>query len=124
MGEQVRELKDMKIVQASGKLRWDLLPLSEIEDVVKILTFGANKYSDNNWKNAIYDTDHKNRYFAALMRHLVAWRNGEVIDPESKLPHLAHAMCNVLFLMWFDKNGDKKIETTLAREDIKDPYKS
>ena len=34
------------------------------------------------------------------MRHLVAWRMGEWIDPESKLPHLAHVTWNGIALLW------------------------
>ena len=34
-----------------GKLRWDLLPLEEIEDIVKLYTAGSIKYGDNNWQN-------------------------------------------------------------------------
>ena len=33
-----------------GKLRWDLLPLEEIEDIVKVYTSGANKYGENTWQ--------------------------------------------------------------------------
>ena len=33
-----------------GKLRWDLLPLEEIEDIVKLYTAGSIKYGDNNWQ--------------------------------------------------------------------------
>jgi hypothetical protein len=83
------------------KDRWDLLPLECVEDVVKILTFGAEKYGPDNWQNV---TPFEDRYYSALMRHLVAWRKGEKIDPESKLPHLAHAMCNLVFLSWGEKN--------------------
>ena len=85
----------------TGKLRWDLLPMECIEDVVKILSFGSTKYGDNNWQNV---TPFEERYFAALMRHIVSWRNGEKIDPESGLSHLAHAMCNIVFLSWNEKH--------------------
>lgn len=85
-----------------GKLRWDLLPLDCIEDLVKILTFGANKYGVNNWQKVEED-----RYFAALMRHLVASRLGELNDSESGLSHLSHAMCNVLFLLWIEKHKEQ-----------------
>lgn len=64
---------------------------------MKILTYGAQKYGDNNWQNLEQFED---RYYAALMRHLVAWRKGEESDPESGLPHLAHVMANGLFLRW------------------------
>jgi hypothetical protein len=87
----------------NGKLRWDLLLYAEVEDIVKVLSFGALKYEDNNWMKV---DNAENRYFAAAMRHLVAWRKGEKIDPESKLPHLAHAACNLLFLAWFDRKKD------------------
>jgi hypothetical protein len=90
----------------TGKLRWDLLPIDCIEDVVKILTFGSEKYGPNNWQEV---EDAGNRYYAALMRHLAANRKGESMDEESGLPHLAHAMCNVVFLLWLEKNKLKKV---------------
>jgi hypothetical protein len=79
----------------SDKLRWDLLPMRPIEDAIKVLTFGASKYGPNNWR---YVEEAKERYFAALMRHIAAYRKGESLDPESGLSHLAHAMCNIIFL--------------------------
>ena len=81
----------------NGKLLWNLLPAAEVEDVVRVLTMGANKYSPDNWKVV---PDAVERYYAALLRHLIAWRKGELTDPESGLPHLAHVTCNTLFLQW------------------------
>ena len=83
------------------KDRWDLLPLDCIEDVVKILSFGSKKYGDNSWQQV---SEFEDRYYAALMRHLVEWRKGNKIDEESGLSHLSHAMCNLVFLCWNDKN--------------------
>lgn len=77
------------------KLRWDLLDLETLEEEVKVLTFGAAKYGPNNWKGV---EDGINRYFAALLRHVTAWRTGERLDPESGQHHLSHAMCNLRFL--------------------------
>jgi hypothetical protein len=85
----------------TGKLRWDLLPLDCVEEVVKILTFGAEKYDANNWQLV---EDGENRYYAALMRHLTASRLGEKTDSESGLSHLSHAMCNIVFLLWLEKH--------------------
>jgi hypothetical protein len=84
-----------------GKPMWDLLPYKQVSDIVDILTFGASKYGPNQWQevdNARY------RYFAAMMRHLTAWWEGESVDDESGKSHLAHAGCCLLFLMWFDNN--------------------
>jgi len=81
------------------KLRWDLIPLDAVEQVVRVLTFGAKKYAPNNWQ--IVDSA-KDRYYAALLRHIKAWRCGESIDPDSGLFHLAHVACNAIFLLWFE----------------------
>lgn len=83
----------------NGKDRWDLLPIGTIEQIVEVLTFGTNKYCDNNWQKV---NNGKERYFAALMRHLVAYRKGEFFDKESGLPHLAHAGCCLIFIMWIE----------------------
>ena len=76
------------------KDQWNLLPLAPIEQVVKVLTYGANKYAPENWRNV-----ESERYVAALFRHIVAWRKGEKFDEETSLHHLAHAICNLIFLM-------------------------
>lgn len=83
----------------TDKLRWDLLLWKQVNKVVEVLTFGAKKYGENNWKEV---ENGGNRYFAAAVRHLVAWRQGETVDKESGVHHLAHAICCLLFLMWRD----------------------
>jgi hypothetical protein len=89
----------------SGKPRWDLLPMTEVGEAVDVLTTGAVKYEDDNWKRV---PDHRSRYFSAAMRHLTAWWGGERLDAETGKSHLAHAVCCLLFLMWFDnKEGSR-----------------
>ncbi|MCU7521636.1 MAG: hypothetical protein HF312_15575 [Ignavibacteria bacterium] len=83
----------------AGKDRWDLLPFAQVRQIVKVLTFGAAKYEPNNWQGV-----EKERYIAAAFRHLTAWIDGERCDPESGIHHLAHAACNLLFLLWQDDN--------------------
>ena len=78
----------------AGKARYDLIPATPLHEVVLVLTHGAEKYGDENWRKGATD-----RYFAAAMRHLWAWWRGEETDAESGLSHLAHAACCVLFLM-------------------------
>lgn len=84
----------------SGKLKYSLLPFSSLSSVVEVLMFGEQKYAKDNWKDV---ADPKTRYFDAAMRHLIQWKEGETLDKESKLPHLAHATCCLLFLLFFDK---------------------
>jgi hypothetical protein len=83
----------------SGKERWDLLPWDQVTDVVGVLTFGAGKYADDNWKVVL---EPRKRYSAAALRHITSRLRGERLDPETGRPHLAHAVCCLLFWMWFD----------------------
>ena len=85
-----------------GKARWDLLPWKQVKSVVDVLTFGARKYADNNWQAV---ESPRERYFAAVMRHIEAWWGGEKNDFESGLHHLAHAACCLIFMMWFDEQS-------------------
>ena len=80
-----------------GKLRWDLLPLRPVQLAVEVMTKNLDKYGEDNWQRIDRPID---RFYAALMRHISAWRLGENLDPETKLPHLAHALVCVLFLVW------------------------
>ena len=84
----------------AGKLRYDLVPTEPLEAIAEVMTYGANKYGANNWQNVEDD-----RYYAALMRHLIAWRKGQIYDKESGLQHLKHALCNVAFLLYKEGNG-------------------
>ena len=77
---------------------WDLLPFGAMEEVVKVMTHGATKYAPGNWRHVP-----ANRYWAALMRHLLAFRKGEYLDQDSGLPHLSHALCNMVFLVTMSK---------------------
>jgi len=84
----------------SEKLQYQLIPPESLEKIAEVLTFGAKKYPQpDNWKRI---DDIQGRYIGALMRHVEAYRSGEKIDPESKLPHLAHAGCCLMFMLWAD----------------------
>jgi hypothetical protein len=89
-----------KSVESAGKPRLDLLPTVALEQIGAVLTFGASKYGDNNWRRGA----RWGRYYAALLRHLYAWWRGEDCDPETGLSHLAHAACCLLFLMEYQRN--------------------
>jgi hypothetical protein len=85
-----------------GKLPMHLLPFESLEDVSRVLQYGAERYGAHNWKLL---PDAKARYSAALLRHISAHMRGEIVDPESGLSHLSHAACNALFLVYFEKEG-------------------
>lgn len=83
----------------SSKLRYSLLPVGTVNQVVQVLEFGSKKYADNNWQKV---ENSRTRYYDAAMRHIDAWFNGDLKDNETGLHHLAHAICCLMFLMWFD----------------------
>ena len=83
-----------------GKIKYDLVPIDAYEGLAKVLTFGALKYAPGDWKNVTP----KSRYHAAAMRHIIAhlkWEEegneGLALDEESGLPHLDHALTNLVF---------------------------
>lgn len=83
------------------KVRMDLIDPNFVTGVGQVLTFGAKKYAPNNWQKVDNAED---RYYAAALRHLLAWRAGEKLDPESGLNHLKHVATNIMFLMYFEEN--------------------
>lgn len=104
--KRMEELLTQGVKFDKDKPRWDLLPINITEEVVKVLTYGANKkYSPNNWR-MVDDLD--NRYYAAAQRHLCSYRQGELYDPETGLSHLAHAICGLMFMgenLLFNEKG-------------------
>jgi len=81
------------------KPRWTLFPDRTLTTVLAVLEHGAKKYSFNNWQHV---ENAEVRYYDAAMRHLEARKMGWYTDSESKLPHVAHAICCLMFLLWFD----------------------
>lgn len=86
----------------NGKNRFDLIPWKALNEMVKVLTWGATHYGDRNW---MLVKNPRARYFAALHRHLYKWIEGEIYDPQTSVHHLGHAGVNVLFLLALDLEG-------------------
>lgn len=81
-----------------GKPRWSLLMrgcADALQAVVRVLTFGAQKYADDSWQDV---QNGQQRYRDALYRHLNAIERGELADDESGESHWAHVATNALFL--------------------------
>jgi hypothetical protein len=90
------------------KLDYSLLPIEALEEEIKVLMIGAEKYESGNWRkvpNGIV------RYINAAYRHL-----GEIVkllnedrsleeiaklkDADDNLHPLAHASCDIHFALW------------------------
>lgn len=86
------------------KPAWSLLPVHEVEDTVKVLTFGRRKYAAWNWQRV---ENGEERYKDAARRHLAEIDKGVKKDPETGFPHYAHAICSLLFAFWHSRNRRK-----------------
>ena len=82
------------------KLPWHLMPMEPLEEITKVLAFGAKKYGDRNWENPGLSW---HRLYRAAFNHLKEWWLGRETDPETGLSHLAHAACNILFLLEYSR---------------------
>ena len=92
MGQEIMLKKgdlgsDGAVKSDANKARYDLIPATPLDLLARIYTMGAKKYADRNWEKGMA----WGRVFAAIMRHLWAFWRGEDLDPESGLPHPAHA---------------------------------
>ena len=77
------------------KTRLDLISPIALEEEGKVMTFGASKYGDNNWREGIAWS----RVIGALLRHANAFNGGEDNDPETGISHLAHVRCCAAFIL-------------------------
>ena len=91
----------------SGK--WDPTIVSPdmIHAIAKVMEFGAQKYGRDNWRKC----ENPEKLLAATLRHIHAHQKGEVLDTDSDLPHLHHALCNLAFIAHF-----KELELEAADE--------
>lgn len=82
----------------SAKVRMELLSPVALEELSKVLTFGAKKYASHNWRKGLVWS----RLLGAALRHLLAFMGGQDKDPETGISHINHAMCNLMFLSEFE----------------------
>tara|TARA_R110002074_G_scaffold81156_1_gene182055 strand:+ start:152 stop:610 length:459 start_codon:yes stop_codon:yes gene_type:complete len=97
----------------SEKPKMYLLPPKATVEVAKVLTFGAAKYDEENWRKL---EDAQNRYSGGALRHIFSHLDGELEDPETNLSHLAHAICCLLFKLELELENDKKNKEEGLRE--------
>lgn len=89
--------RDAGLKYDSGKPRVGLLSADmprAIEEVAKVLTYGAEKYAPGNWQHV---DNAEQRYLDASWRHELQRAKGGLKDAETGLDHLAHKICCDLF---------------------------
>jgi hypothetical protein len=86
----------------NGKAPMALIPPEALKDIAEVFGFGAAKYGTNNWRDD-GDITPWLRTYSSTQRHLNAWLSGEDNDPESGMPHLAHAATQLMILLTHTK---------------------
>ena len=104
--ERVKPSEATGVKYDNGKLQWTLLPFRAIKEVLEVLAFGAKKYAADNWKIV---PEARTRYVDAAFRHLTDWHLKERLDGETGKSHLAHAICCLLFLLWFEQEDRSNV---------------
>lgn len=101
----IKPVEPNKLVEGykadEDKAPWHLAPWDAFAAIVKVLAFGAKKYTSRNWEKGMAWS----RPFSALQRHMTAWWMGEKADPETGYSHLWHAGCCIVFLIAFEIRG-------------------
>ena len=94
-----------------GKVQLSLLPRRSLKEVARVLEFGLAKYGErNSWQRV---ENPRQRYVDAARRHLDDYMDylentensadaPDCYDLESSRHILAHAVCDLLFVLWFD----------------------
>lgn len=98
-----------------GKIQWSLVHFDSISELPKVLEFGAQKYSRDNWKKGLK----LNEILDSMQRHLSSVIDGEQFDDESNLHHMGHIMCNAMFYMY-----NYKKQTNEQKKEEKIPIKN
>lgn len=90
----------------ADKLRYDLIDVDFEEEMAKVITEGAKKYAPNSWQKV---KDAKDRYYAALRRHVAAVRKGEFRNAEDgDVSHFAQIAVNAMFLYVLETKMEEK----------------
>lgn len=89
------QVNDPKGAAGALKAPMHLIPPYALEQTAWVQKLGAEKYGPYNWRKTGVCAS---TYVSAIMRHLNAWRDGEDLDPESGISHIAHiaSSCNIL----------------------------
>lgn len=69
-------------------------------ECAQVFEYGKKKYAAWNWAKGMSWS----AVIGCAARHLFAMIQGEVLDPESGLPHRGHVMCNIVMLMTYIDN--------------------
>ena len=107
------QYNDPKGAAGAVKVPLGLIPPYAMEQTAWVHKLGAEKYGAWNWRETGVCAS---TYVNAILRHLNAWRDGEDLDPESGISHLAHVACSANILMDAGKCGKLQDDRNTTRQ--------
>lgn len=102
----MEDINGAKKYDEDKSIMGELLKFKGFGAVSAVLTFGAKKYGRSNWTK-LHAQD---RLLDAAIGHMYSHVQGEEFDKESGLPHIAHAVCSLLFLL---EHSEKRYDRNL-----------
>ena len=105
---------------AAGALKTPLglIPPYAMEQTAWVHKLGSDKYGPYNWRKTGVCAS---TYVNAILRHLNAWRDGETLDPESGISHLAHVACSCNILLDADHCGTLQDDRNVKPQPVEIP---
>lgn len=98
MSDMNKKIESKKNDITDGKVRMDLLPWAELEEIARVYTAGAKKYGPNQWQDLPNGYE---RYKGAMLRHLCEVEKGNDIDNETGCYHIAQVAWNAIAMLHF-----------------------
>lgn len=100
----VQNLANPKEACGAVKAPYEFSPEAPIAMMHGVMAGGAFKYGPYNWRDSSVSAT---TYIGGIKRHLALWADGQDIDSESGIDHLAHIMAGCSILI------DAKLQGTL-----------
>jgi len=98
-----------------------LIPTILTHTLARVYEWGINnKYRRDSWKEFTPEQAREDLTPAA-MRHIDCFRDGEWLDPQTKLPHLILAIWNLTTLLWHCSREKKEIHAPESYFDAPPP---
>jgi hypothetical protein len=98
-GERIDYPSGMRRDVQEGKVRYDLVDMDMFKRWAELMTRGAEKYGDNNWKLA-NSQEELDRFKASAFRHFMQWFN----EWDSEEDHGAAVFFNISAAEYVKKN--------------------
>ena len=93
-----------------------IIPLEQLAEVAKAFEEGAKKYSRDDWKRAVMRKGGVGDFTKKFKRHFHAYVFAEKKDMDSGLHPLAHAIANLMILMWADMEWEKNLSNRTSEK--------